>query len=708
MERRIFILCTGCLLDLLFGDPHFLWHPVRGIGKVIELTEKGLRRLLKIDPEPEADRTKKRAAGGLLALVVLGVTLGVTAGALTLAGLLHSYVRLGLECILCYQMLAMKSLKTESMRVYQALQTGDIQASRYAVAMIVGRDTERLDEAGVTRAAVETVAENTSDGVIAPLLYMMCFGVLGGVLYKAVNTMDSMIGYRNDKYRYLGTAAARLDDACNFLPARIAAVFMIPAAFLLGMDAKGAARIWKRDRYCHASPNSAQTESVCAGALRVRLAGDAWYFGALHKKPFIGDDLRPVEPEDIRRANRLLYMTSFLVFAAGLSALIGLCFREKSLSEEAVFEAAEKSVLQEDGRTKKEAVFLEEYQAVFEQEGAKRAALLYLDEDSTPELLLLKDGEYRLYFFDGSEVREITMPDAETEANAYGPEHSFEERERLTFYWFEYVPYQGLIRVHGGAERGRRDSYLRYADGALETALEAESADNAWHTYDAEKEIENEEFLSLLSESGYRELIPCGQLYENVETAYKNIDAVSDTKKVLEDFVNGKIEGLDYVEEIEDIPEEGFVMRSYEDFYYDITEGEDFWEGAKYIDFDNDGEEELIISGYARACLFFDVIGGTVYKVLETGSSADFASVAEMEGMRVIERADFLYAGRENYEIIIYDACCCPVDWFRLYASYEGQTYSEDDGFMYRDREISMQEFEAISDSIRQPSEEPD
>lgn len=322
MERRILILCAGAVLDLLFGDPHFLWHPVRGIGRLITLFERGLRRLLRIDPAAEADRGKKRAAGVLLAVLVPGTTLGLTWGLLVLTGRIHPCVRLAAEVVLCYQMLAMKSLKTESMKVYEALRSGDIAASRRAVSMIVGRDTAELDEAGVTRAAVETVAENASDGVVAPLLYMLCFGVLGGVLYKAVNTMDSMIGYRNDKYRYLGTAAARLDDACNFLPARISAMAMILAAFLLGLDGRNAARIWKRDRHCHASPNSAQTESVCAGALRVRLAGDAVYFGVLCKKPFIGDDLRPVEPEDIRRANRLLYMTSALVFAAGIGALL--------------------------------------------------------------------------------------------------------------------------------------------------------------------------------------------------------------------------------------------------------------------------------------------------------------------------------------------------------------------------------------------------
>lgn len=324
MKERILVICVGGILDLILGDPHWLWHPVRGIGKMIEWTEQGLRKLFGIRPEKEADVGKKKAAGVLLVLVVLTIALAVTFGLLTLAGMLHPTFRIVLECIICYQMLAMRSLKVESMKVYHALKNGDVEAARSAVSMIVGRDTGHLTAEGITKAAVETVAENTSDGVIAPLLYLFVFGVYGGVAYKAVNTMDSMIGYRNDRYLYLGRFAARLDDVYNFIPARVSALCMIMAAFLLGLDGKRAAFIFKRDRYCHASPNSAQTEAVCAGALGVELAGDAWYLGVLHKKPVIGDAVREVEAEDIARANRLLYVTSGIVFLVGILILAAL------------------------------------------------------------------------------------------------------------------------------------------------------------------------------------------------------------------------------------------------------------------------------------------------------------------------------------------------------------------------------------------------
>lgn len=324
MEERIIVIGVGFILDLLLGDPHFLWHPVRGIGKLIEWTEKLLRRSLRIREAREADKGKKRLAGVLLVGIVLFLSTGIPVLLLWGAWRIHPWLKTALECMMCYQLLAMKSLRVESMKVYDALKTGDLEQARRAVSMIVGRDTDRLDEEGVTRAAIETVAENTSDGVIAPLVYLLAFGAAGGFFYKAVNTMDSMVGYKNDKYCYLGTAAARLDDVLNFLPARLAAVMMIPAAGLLGLDAKKAAAVFVRDRYRHASPNSAQTEAVCAGALHIQLAGDAWYFGKQYHKPTIGDNDRPVEPEDIRRANRLLYVTSFLVLALGLLVLTGL------------------------------------------------------------------------------------------------------------------------------------------------------------------------------------------------------------------------------------------------------------------------------------------------------------------------------------------------------------------------------------------------
>lgn len=324
ITERMIIVGTAFFLDLLLGDPHLLWHPVRGIGSIISGTQKALSRIFKLGKEREEDKEKKLAAGVLLVVVTLFLSVGIPMLLLYGAERLHPYLRLGLESIMCYQLLAVRSLKKESMKVYTALREGNVQKAREAVSMIVGRDTEQLKEEGIIKAAVETVAENTSDGVIAPLFYMVLFGAVGGFFYKAVNTMDSMVGYKNDTYYYLGRPAARLDDICSFLPARIAAVFMIAVSFLLGMNYKNAAAVFKRDRYCHGSPNSAQTEAVCAGALSVQLGGDAWYFGELYHKPVIGNDIRKVEIEDIRRANRLLYGTSFFMLFACICLLAAL------------------------------------------------------------------------------------------------------------------------------------------------------------------------------------------------------------------------------------------------------------------------------------------------------------------------------------------------------------------------------------------------
>ena len=216
------------------------------------------------------------------------------------------------------QILATKSLKTESMKVYTALKNGTLTCARQAVSMIVGRDVEHLDEAGVARAAVETVAENTSDGILAPLFYLAIGGPVLGFFYKAVNTMDSMLGYVEPPYRDFGYVSAKMDDVFNFLPARLSARLMLAAGTLLGMDGKNGWKIFRRDRFNHASPYSAQTESVCAGLMGLRLGGDAWYHGQLHKKKFIGDDLRPIQAEDIPAACRLLYGT------AGLSLVLCL------------------------------------------------------------------------------------------------------------------------------------------------------------------------------------------------------------------------------------------------------------------------------------------------------------------------------------------------------------------------------------------------
>lgn len=299
-------LAAGFLLDLAFGDPAWLPHPVVAMGRLIAGLEPALRRAF-----PKT-KTGERAAGAVLVFLVLAAVLAVSVVGLWLAGRIHPGLRLALCCFWCAQCLAARGLWQESSRVQRCLEAGDLPAARLAVGRIVGRDTGALTEAGVTRAAVETVAENASDGVIAPLFWFAVAGAPGALLYKAVNTMDSMVGYKNDRYRYFGTAAARLDDAANFLPARLGALCMILAAAPAGLDAKGAFRVWRRDRRHHASPNSAQTESVCAGALQVQLAGDAVYFGKLVKKPFLGDALRPVCPQDIAAANRLMLLASGL------------------------------------------------------------------------------------------------------------------------------------------------------------------------------------------------------------------------------------------------------------------------------------------------------------------------------------------------------------------------------------------------------------
>jgi len=228
------------------------------------------------------------------------------------------------ESFWIYQLLACKSLKVESMKVYRALKEKSLEDGRKAVSMIVGRDTDSLDEVGIVKATVETIAENTSDGIVAPLFYMALGGPVLGFLYKSINTMDSMIAYKNEKYLYFGRCAAKIDDVVNYLPARLSALSMLLAAYIGSYDGKLAWKIFKRDRYRHTSPNSAQTEAVMAGALGIELAGPAWYFGKLHKKPSIGDKTRPVEIEDIKKANRLLYLTSVLAFVFFLIMRLGL------------------------------------------------------------------------------------------------------------------------------------------------------------------------------------------------------------------------------------------------------------------------------------------------------------------------------------------------------------------------------------------------
>lgn len=310
---HITAMVAGFLLDFLLGDPYWLPHPIRAIGSLIGWLEHKWNH-------PEEKNSRK---GTIMVLLVLAVTGSVTFLLWAGAYRVHPLLGVMVESIMTYQILATKCLKTESMKVYDALQKQDLEAARKAVSMIVGRDTKSLDETGIAKAAIETVAENTSDGVIAPMLYTAIGGPVLGFLYKAVNTMDSMVGYKSERYLYFGRTAARLDDAVNYMPARISAVLMIAACFLSGSDynAKKAWQIYRRDRYQHASPNSAQTEAVCAGALGIRLAGSASYFGKLVEKPYIGDAERAVETADIKRANHLLYLTAWM---SELLCLLGL------------------------------------------------------------------------------------------------------------------------------------------------------------------------------------------------------------------------------------------------------------------------------------------------------------------------------------------------------------------------------------------------
>ncbi len=299
-------LILGFLIDLLLGDPRWLYHPVRIIGNGISLLEKILRRMFPKTPGGE------KTAGFFLVLLICIGSGGVPFLLLYLAYHIHTVLGIALETFMCYQLLSVKYLKAESMRVYEALKKPDLPGARTAVSMIVGRDTRSLSAAGVTKAAVETIAENTSDGIIAPLFYMAIGGPALMFLYTGINTMDSMVGYKNEKYLHFGRYAAKLDDIANYIPARISAWLMILASFFAGFDWKNAKKIFLRDRYNHASPNSAQTEAVMAGALDIQLAGNAFYFGKLYEKPTIGDAVREVETEDIKRANRLLYASAAL------------------------------------------------------------------------------------------------------------------------------------------------------------------------------------------------------------------------------------------------------------------------------------------------------------------------------------------------------------------------------------------------------------
>lgn len=313
---QTYAIAIGFIIDFFVGDPHAIPHPVVAIGKLVSFLDKRLR----IGNSDKRDIMR----GTWTVLIVVAVSASVPAALLWVMWKINPVAYLVVNSIMCWQIVAARELVKECAAVEKAVEKSDIEGARKAVSYVVGRDTEALDKEGICRAAVETIAENGSDGVIAPLLWMFLFGAPGGFFYKAVNTMDSMLGYKNEKYLYFGRAAAKTDDAVNFIPSRISAFLMIISCPLCKLDGKNALRIFRRDRFKHTSPNAAQTESVFAGALNVRLNGPAFYGGVLHEKEYLGDDTRPIESTDIRRAGQLMYTASVMMLIVGVLLRIGV------------------------------------------------------------------------------------------------------------------------------------------------------------------------------------------------------------------------------------------------------------------------------------------------------------------------------------------------------------------------------------------------
>lgn len=303
------------MLDLLIGDPQGCFHPIRLIGNLISFVENKVRKNC-------INESHERIAGAILWLVVVFTSFIIPFVILYIANKINFILALIIDSIMCYYILATRSLKDESMKVYKSLKNNNLQEARENLSYIVGRDVNKLNESLVAKAAVETVAENTSDGVIAPMLFIMLGGAPLGFMYKAVNTLDSMVGYKNEKYINMGRFSAIADDVANYVPSRLSAFIMMVASFILKMDYKNSYKIYKRDRYNHKSPNSAQTESVCAGALNIMLGGDSYYGGVLVSKPTIGDNIRKVEAEDIKRSNELMYVTSLLCLIIGVLIML--------------------------------------------------------------------------------------------------------------------------------------------------------------------------------------------------------------------------------------------------------------------------------------------------------------------------------------------------------------------------------------------------
>ncbi|MCX7746415.1 MAG: adenosylcobinamide-phosphate synthase CbiB [Clostridia bacterium] len=327
IEVLIFDVIIAYILDLIFGDPYWMPHPVRFIGLLIKKTEAALRKLLNkasIEGDVGAMKVKEKAAGFLLALIVVLTTFFAVFLLLQIAKAVHPVMFHVLNIYFIYSALAAKCLAHEANKVYRVLKTGNLIEARKSLAMLVGRETDGLSEKEVIRGVVETTAENTVDGVTSPLIYAVLgslFGLGAPLVYafKAISTLDSMVGYMNNKYRHFGFASAKIDDLANYLPARLTGVLIPVSAFLLRKSFSKSMAVMLRDRRNHKSPNCAYPEAAVAGALGIRIGGTNVYFGKVMEKPTIGDPDKELETKDIKETIRLMYMTSFITLLLMLS-----------------------------------------------------------------------------------------------------------------------------------------------------------------------------------------------------------------------------------------------------------------------------------------------------------------------------------------------------------------------------------------------------
>ncbi len=317
-----FPLVTACayVLDILLGDPEWMPHPVRWMGRLIALVERALRRCV-------STPLGERLGGIFMTVACVGVTAVSSSVVLYLAHIPSSVLFLIVAVYLVWTTVSIRSLEVEARNIRRSLEGGDVRRARCLLSRIVGRDTETLDKSAIARATVESVSENTSDGIVAPLFYLSLGGPVLALAYKAVNTLDSMVGYRNDRYLNMGWFPARLDDAANFLPARITALLMILAAFFLGLDWRGAWRTVKRDGRKHPSPNAGLPQAALAGALGLRLVGPMSYGGIPHEKPYIGEGRSEAGCADVDSTLRIMRLTTvFMLFISllvqGLAAAV--------------------------------------------------------------------------------------------------------------------------------------------------------------------------------------------------------------------------------------------------------------------------------------------------------------------------------------------------------------------------------------------------